>query len=131
MIFNFVLDYSFDKKSSEADIREISFGADKAGNVSGSFHLGNLPLESRKMGSLILTFPKVLLHEAQIEYEDNSLVKRFIKAGAKENGVSPEKFKDVIIRGIDREISRVADSGFAKNILYYKGLSLKFRSSSN
>lgn len=116
MMVNLNVNYAYDKEKKEIDIKKIGVGADEAGEINVSFHLGNISLELEEIAGLLFTFPQVIFHKAKIEYDDDSLAERLMKLGAQEQQISIEDFKKSLIENVDKEIAKEKDN-FTKKAL--------------
>lgn len=113
---NLNVNYAYNKEKKEIDIKKIGIGADKVGEISASFRLGNISLESKEITSLLFSFPQVIFHEAKIEYDDDSLVKRLMKLGAEKQQVSRKDFKKTLIQEFKQEIKKEKDDFTKKSL---------------
>lgn len=109
IMINLNADYTYDKEKRELDIKKIGVGADDVGEISINFRIGNIGLTPEEITGLLLTFPQILFHEAEIKYEDDSLVGRLMKQEAKEQKLTDKDFKKSIVAEIEKEIENVKD----------------------
>jgi hypothetical protein len=116
MMINLNVDYAYNKEKNELDIKDIRLGADEAGTLSVSFHLGNINLKPEGIIGAFFTFPHIIFHEAKIKYEDDSLVERLIQLGAQRKQTSVKDFKESLMRQVEKEIEKEKDD-FIKEAL--------------
>ncbi len=86
------------------------------GNIDLKFHLSNIDLNPDMIAGLLFSFPQILIHDAAISYNDNSLVQRLIKEAAKENGKEYDSFISDIVKEIDNEIFKEEDKFTKKGL---------------
>lgn len=110
------LDYRYDGEKKEFQLNKFRCSAAEMGAIETSFHLGNVHIEQKNILALLFGYPQILLHQATLNYKDNSLVPRLLESGAKKNGKGLKDFKLEIIQKIDHMISKEGDE-FSAEIL--------------
>ncbi|PID77641.1 MAG: hypothetical protein CSB24_00415 [Deltaproteobacteria bacterium] len=110
LMVNFKLDYTFDQKKKILDIEKIAIEGDDIGELTASFQLEIIDLYTSQVN----------LHEAELEYEDDSLVDRLIKAYAKERGMTFKNAKFRMEKQFDEEIAREKDEFTKKAMIELK-----------
>jgi hypothetical protein len=120
VMVNLNVDYKYDQKKKELDIKKIGIGADEVGEISVSFRIGNINLQPEEIAGLLFTFPQVIFNEAKITYKDDSIADRFMKLVAKENGKDIEDFKKSLIHEVKKEIDKENDEFIKKALTEVK-----------
>ena len=121
MLANISADYAYDKEKKELKIKNIGIGAEEAGHIMISFHLGNISLEQEAIQALLFTFPSLVLHEAEITYKDDSLIERIMTLEAQKTQTTLEEFKKSLIEEIAKEIDNEKDDSAKKALSEVKG----------
>lgn len=116
------LSYHYDFTEKELEIDELSTTIDDMGEVTIDLHLGNLPstMASSFFGRSLME--QVVLHEANIKYEDDSLTERKLKIDAERMGVSTADLKKEITADIEKEIAKTQSKkakSFLKEIIEF------------
>ncbi len=70
--------------------------------------------------ALLFTFPQVLIHSAELSYEDDSLMKRVLNLVAEEDGKDVDTIIKEIITEIDSEIEKEEDAFSRKTMEAFK-----------
>ena len=109
IIANISGNYAYDEDKQELTIKNIGVGAEEAGNILISFRLGNISIDQEAIQTLFFTFPSLLLHEAKITYEDDSLIQRVIALEAQKAQITPEEFKKSLLDELDKDIENEKD----------------------
>lgn len=106
LLFNFHIDYNYDKEKQELNIKKLAVGANDVGKISISLHLGNIGLDPKKILRLPFTYPQIILYKAKIDYKDESLAERYFKLEAKKEDMDLENYKRSQIQKIEKEIEK-------------------------
>lgn len=115
------LDYRYDGEKKEFQLNKFRCSAAEMGAIETSFHLGNVHIEQKNILALLFGYPQILLHQATLNYKDNSLVPRLFELGAKKNGKGLNDFKLEIIQKIDHMISKEGDEFSAETLRAIRG----------
>ena len=115
------LDYRYDGKKREFQLNKFRCSAAEMGAIETSFHLGNVHIEQTNILALLFGYPQILLHQATLNYKDNSLVPRLFESGAKKNGQGLSDFKLEIMQKIDQMISKKGDEFAAETLRAIRG----------
>ncbi|MDH3346610.1 MAG: hypothetical protein OEM02_00720 [Desulfobulbaceae bacterium] len=121
MLANISAHYAFDKEKKELTLKNIGIGAEEAGNIMISFRLGNINLEQEAVQTLFFTFPSLLLHDAQITYEDDSFIERVMALEAQKSQTTLEEFKKSLFEELDEKIANEKDDYTKKGLMEIKG----------
>jgi hypothetical protein len=116
IMINLHIDYTFDIQKKELAINDIRLGVDEAGTIRVGIHAGNINLKAEGIVGFLFTIPHIMLHEAQIQYEDDSLAERLIQLGARRRRTSAEEFKGTVMDEVEKAIEREKDD-FTKKAL--------------
>ena len=120
LLVNLNADYIYEKRKKELNVKKIGIGADDAGEINVSFHLGNIDLNPKEILGILFTYPQIILYEARVTYEDESLAERLIKLGAKQKNIDAKEFKIFLIQKIEKEIEREKDDFIKKALVEIK-----------
>ncbi len=116
LLVNLNVDYIYEKEKKELNVKKIGIGADDAGEINVSFNLGNINLNPEEILGILFMYPQIILYEARVTYEDDSLVERLIELGAKGENIDAAEFKMSLIQEINKEIESEKDD-FTKKAL--------------
>ncbi|MBF0430227.1 MAG: hypothetical protein HQK83_03035 [Fibrobacteria bacterium] len=116
LTFDFATKYHYDKKAKEINIEKLKMGAQNAGHLDISLKLGNVDLSPEKMKDALGTYPKFILHNAKIGFNDDSLIERLMVLMAKNQKKTVAQIKDEGIQNIEKQIEKEEDE-FIKNAL--------------
>jgi hypothetical protein len=104
------LDFEYEREEQEFTLRELSYRAEKMGAITLSCRLGNFELPGQgDFLSLLFMFPTILVHSAELRYEDDSLVPRLEKSFAEGQGMDVESYVAEITGGLEEEMEREKD----------------------
>jgi len=120
LLVNLKADYIYEKGKKELNVKKIGIGADDAGEINISFNLGNIDLNPEQILGLLFMYPQIIFYKARVTYEDESLVERLIKLGAKEKNIDAAEFKMSLIQGIKEEIEKENDDFIKKALVEIK-----------
>lgn len=113
---NMEWNHEYDTNGKEFYLNSLSSGADKMGTIDLKFHISNINLSSENIISVLMFFPKILIHSAELSYRDDSLVSRLLEMEAKKEGKEVDSIISEITKDIDKEISR-AKGELAKEVM--------------
>lgn len=113
---NVELDYKYDSKEKEFYLKKLNYGAEKIGTINLSFYISNIDLNPDNFAFLLFSMPQILIHNAELTYNDDSLMPRLLKKAAKKDGKNVESFINKITNKIENEISKTEDK-FTKEAL--------------
>ncbi len=116
MRVNLKLEFDYDRKEKHLSLHNLSLGMDELGELGMSVDLKEIVLDKDNLGSLLFSWPWILVSDLQIGYEDDSFLPRVMEYAAKQEGMSWEELRRELTSGIEREV-RVADSEFARDSL--------------
>jgi preprotein translocase subunit YajC len=108
--------YDYDLEKKAFHLKTFRVGAEDVGHVSAEVRLSNIDLSSVDVFSFLLSFPQILLHNAELRYEDDSLVSRMQKLAAEEQGKSVDELVKEMTDAIDKEIEN-EENKFTKDAL--------------
>ena len=98
------LDYRFKPEERDFRLKTLTYRVKNMGEISLSLHLSNIDLRDDAL-SLLLSFPRILIHEAKLSYRDDSLVPRLLRAMAEKRGISVDSMIKEITAEVERGIS--------------------------
>jgi len=113
---NIELDYVYRKNERAFYCDRFSYGADRIGTLNLKYHISNLDLDSDNILFLDSPFPNILIHNAKISFQNESLVERFMQMKAKEEGKEAVRLMQEIAEMIDEEISRTNDAFYQETL---------------
>ncbi len=111
---NIKVDYSYDIEKRELNVNKLRLKIEQACNLDISFRIGNIDLEPEAIAKLSTTYPQLILHEAKITYEDNSLIDRTMKDAAKKFRVSEADYKKLLMQAVEQIIAGTNDESAKK-----------------
>jgi DNA-binding transcriptional MerR regulator len=109
VMVNLNADYHYDHEKKELNLKKLGLGADDAGEISISFRIGNINLQTKQIAALLFTFPQMIFNEAKLSFQDDSLTDRLMSRRAKQKGVNLEEFKQALIQEVEKEIDKERD----------------------
>ncbi|MBD3307203.1 hypothetical protein GF339_12300 [candidate division KSB3 bacterium] len=65
------VDYRYDPQEKSFRLNTFRLGADAIGHVHAACHIGNIDLNVENPFFLLLSYPKMLIHSAELRYEDD------------------------------------------------------------
>lgn len=116
LLFNTDIDYRYDEKNKDLNIKKIAVSANDVGELSLNLKLGNIDFDPDEMLGLLFTYPQLLIHDAKIDYRDDSLIQRTLQYSARKNGIQVKELKEQLFEMLQAEIDNEKDK-FTKNAL--------------
>lgn len=110
------MDYEYDKEKKAFHLNTFRVGADDVGHINAECHISNIDLDPENMAFLLFSFPGILIHNAELRYEDDSLIPRLQKAAADQQGKTVDEVIEELTEEIDKEIDK-ADNKFTEDAL--------------
>lgn len=110
------LDYVYKKHDKAFFCRRLNYGSDGIGTLNIQYHISNIDLDLEDVPFLDSSFPNVLLHSAEIRFENVSFFERFIRSIAEEEGKEFDEVMQELGEMIDNERIRTKDD-FYQQIL--------------
>lgn len=111
LVVNASAAYQYDPQERLLQLEKITLSAKEMGTLSMAITLAqvdpalwDIEKENLNLGSLLTTFALVSLGPSQIEYEDKTLLKRWMKRQANKSGQRPEDF----VRQLHQQIDQAA-----------------------
>jgi len=114
------LEYVYKTDEKSFYVHRFTYGAPKIGELSLNLRISNIDLDS---GSLFLTsssFLDILIHKAELRYHDYSLVEKFLRMKAKDEGKDTRKYVREILDEMDKTIEESKEA-------FYKSFLQKFK----
>ena len=90
--------------------------AKKMGHIHAEFHISNIDLNPETLFFLLLSYPSIKIHSAELRYEDDSLVPRLQTFLAAQQGKTVDELLQEISEQIDKDIAK-EENKFNKNAL--------------
>ncbi|MDO6461926.1 hypothetical protein Q4485_14540 [Granulosicoccaceae sp. 1_MG-2023] len=102
-------DYHYDRRERQLDIRRLEFDLADAGSLSLALKLSNIELGSDETSLMRLLFGyrNLIIHNAELRLQDNSLAERILQQQAEEQGISADQVRSNALAALD---ARIADS---------------------
>ena len=110
------VDYRYDLEEHVFTLNALRVGADDMGHVEMSFQVGNIDLDPNNIFFLLFAYPNILIHRAELRYDDDSLIPRLIRLAAEQQDTTEAEVVAELLAEIDAEIER-AESAFSKDAL--------------
>ncbi len=98
------IDYQYDLEKKAFHLKTFRVGADDVGEVAAEIHISNVDLYAQDLFSLLFALPKILLHRAELRYEDDSFVRRLQKLTAEQQGKTVDELVEEMTQTLDQEI---------------------------
>ena len=102
------IDYRYDVEAKELFVNNITNRTPTFGTVGVKLHLSNIDLTAGFM-SLLMTFPTINIHSAELSYVDDSFLPRLMKVLASNTGASDDEMKQQLLATFDAEIEAATD----------------------
>ena len=110
------LEYIYNNDENSFFVHRLTYGAPKIGELSLNFLISNIDLDSDSLFLTSSSFLDILIHSAELKYHDNSLVEKFLKMKAKDEGKDIHKYVQEILDGMNKTIKESKDT-FYKSFL--------------
>lgn len=114
--YDVVVDYRYNVGKKDFQVNELSFDVKEIGKVKLNMHLGSVFLDANNYFEFLARYPNIQMIDAEIAYDDYSLVERIIAAEAKKKNKDPKDFKKEILKDIDQEIKSENDTSMKQNL---------------
>ncbi len=114
------LEYVYKTDKQSFYVHRLTYGAPKIGELSLSLRISNIDLDSDSQFLTSSSFLDILIHKAELRYHDYSLVDKFLKMKAKNEGKSTRKYVQEILDEMDKAIEKSEDA-------FYKSFLQKFK----
>ena len=112
---NFATDYQYQEAEKEVSQR-FKLGAKDVGNLDVNLDLANVSMDTATVASMPFSMFGMVLNEAKITYDDDSLVTRMFDTAAAANGVSVAELKKQAIANLEAELAS-GKAGLTKEIV--------------
>jgi hypothetical protein len=99
------IDYVYARDKKDLDLKKLSVTVKDAGTLNLSLRLGNIDIDPNQTVALLFTYPRVLLQQASLTYQDDSLMDRLLKAEAKKTGCDVAAVKQKLTGDADAALS--------------------------
>ncbi len=113
---NVRVSYIYDIEKKEFQLRTFRVGAERVGHINAAFHLSNIDLNPQMLFMLLLTYPNIRFHSAELSYEDDSFLPRLQKFRAEQEGKTVEDVVKEMTDELDKEIAK-EENKFNKDAL--------------
>lgn len=110
------VDYTYSREKRTFHLRRFRYGARQIGVLSLESHISNFDLDPKSILSIGSSFPNILIHSAEISFQNESLVERFIRAKAEEENKKTEKIIQDILAVFEKQISGTEET-FSRDAL--------------
>ncbi len=110
------VDYEYDMEKKAFHLNRFRMGADDVGHIHAEFHSSNIDLNPDTIAFLLFSFPAILIHKAELRYEDDSLIPRLQKAVAEQQEKTVDELVAELTEEIDKEIDKT-DNRFTQDAL--------------
>lgn len=107
LITNFAVNYKFDKDAKTLNLENLSLDLKDMGALSLATEFHNV----RSIADAAMGFNYAKMGNSSLTYKDDSLVNSLIAYNAKRSRQDVEKFKENILKGLDRDIKRSEKRG--------------------
>ncbi|MEM6449249.1 MAG: hypothetical protein AAF703_02940 [Cyanobacteria bacterium P01_D01_bin.105] len=113
---NFATKYAYKEDEQEVRLEKFEVGADDVGDLDVSLHLSNVSMDPAAMANMPFALLGMTFHEAEITYDDDSLVTRMFETAAAAEGVSVEELKKEAIAGLEADLAS-GDDDLSKELV--------------
>lgn len=113
---NFATKYAYQEDEKAIRLEKFEVGAEDVGDLDVSVHLSGVSLEPAAIANMPFSLFGMTFHEAEITYDDDSLVERMFETAAAAEGVSVEAFKAEAIKGLEADLAS-GDEGLSKDLV--------------
>jgi len=100
------VDYAYAKDKRELAVHAVSLSAKDVGAVRLSLTLGNMDFDPNAAATLLFTYPRILLKQAELVYTDASLMERVLKEEAAKQGVEVASLKKSLAADADAALQK-------------------------
>jgi len=102
---NFATKYEYEENEKTIRLEKFEVGADEVGDLDVSLHVSNVSLDPASIALMPFSLFGMTFHEAEIRYDDDSLVKRMFETAAAAEGISVEELKQEAIKGLEADLA--------------------------
>ncbi len=113
---NFATEYEYEVEEKEIRLKTFEVGADEVGDLDLSVYVSNVSLDPAAIASMPFSLFGMVLHEAEINYKDDSLVTRMFDTAAAANGASVDEFKREAIASLKEDLAS-GEQGLTEDIV--------------
>jgi hypothetical protein len=78
------LDYRYHELERELHLNHLSYGSNSIGTINLNYHISNFDLDFERLLTASPPFPDILIHRAELSFQDTSLVSHFLQKKAAE-----------------------------------------------
>jgi len=110
------VNYTYDLEKNELNIKNSGIKAKNVGEIIINLNISDINLAPEAIIGIFFTFPQIMLHNAKVEYKDDSLFERFLKLTADKEHINVTDFKNFIITKIKQDIKQENDT-FIRTVL--------------
>lgn len=114
------LEYVYKTEEKSFYVHRLTYGAPKIGELSLNLHISNIDLDSDSLFLTSSSFLDILIHKAELRYKDNSLVEKFLKMKATDEGKNMRKYVQGILDEMDRTIEESEDTFYISFLKTFK-----------
>jgi hypothetical protein len=116
LVLNANVRYDYSRENRDFNVKRLTIAADGMADVEANAHFGNVDLEPEKLVALLVTYPYILVHSAEISYQDHSLAERVMTLTAKHYDVKVDEFREGVIKEIEQQMTKTKNN-FTKGAL--------------
>lgn len=102
---DFATEYQYQEDDQEVRLKQFKVGAKDVGDLDVSLHLSNISLDPATVASMPFSLFGLVLNQAKITYDDDSLVTRMFDTAAKAKGVSVAAVKKEAIARLEADLA--------------------------
>ncbi len=113
---DFATEYQYQEAEKEVRLKKFKVGAKDVGDLDVSVHLSNISLDPATMASMPFSMFGMVLNEAKITYDDDSLVTRMFDTAAAAKGVSVAELKKEAIASLEPDLAS-GEAGLTKELV--------------
>ena len=102
---NFATKYEYEENEKTIRLEKFEVGADEVGDLDLSLRVSNVSLDPDSLAAMPFSLFGMTFHEAEITYDDDSLVERMFETAAAAEGKSVDELKKEAIAGLEADLA--------------------------
>lgn len=102
---NFATQYEYAEDEQAIRLKKFEVGADDVGDLDMSIHISNVSLDPAAIANMPFSLFGMTFHEAEIKYDDDSLVERMFETAAAAEGKSVDDLKKEAIADLEADLA--------------------------
>ena len=106
MVCDLGIDYAYAKDKRVLSLNAISLSIKDAATIRLSLTLGNMDFDPTQAATLLFTYPRILLQQAELVYTDASLLERVLKEEAAKKRIDVASLKKSLAVDADAALRR-------------------------